>query len=842
MKHLLPLLALGILPVSAQSISTDDAHQLARQFFTTHAASGAHHALAKVEPVLAYTATTASTPDFYVFNRAEDIPGFVIVNADATSDTQILGYCESSTFDYETAPDNFKWWLEQYQTNGVAKAPAKAPGMRHDVDYLCKTKWNQDAPYWNQIPYSGDTRYVTGCAATSMAQVMKYFNYPDHGVGSHSYTTETLQHTYSVDFASTTYDWANMLDDYFHRYDTTQANAVATLMYHCGVAQDMDYNTEYSGGSGAFPGDNGKAMIDYFKYDKSMLFANHSFYTDEAWDEMLYNEIINGRPILYSGQSTDSGHSFVCDGYRSSDQTYHFNWGWGGYCDGYYALTGDGAIAPNGSGIGGSSTSDGYTDEQYVLVNIKPDEGGEYPIQAASFSHFIVGTDPAVTTTFTSMTIDRSCVNADIPVYFRLKSFNCGLSTINIKIGVLLRHTTTGTTYGEIGFDTPMELSPFQIKEYHSNRGYAHFNTATAPYNGTYEIIPACTTDNGESWHPMVIRAGDSYPTITITRGEDAQSVELPFTISAYEVEVGKTITIAPHSAFRGNVVYSSSASDIASVSETGVVTGLKEGHVTITASSTATPAFLATTQTFDIDVVSHIMHNVDVTLDKNSLMVGETANITLTKAYDGEVTYTVAPEGIVSVSADGLVTALAEGDATITVNVAGNYDFRPATLLLDVSVSNRPANTGTFEFADYPTVGDNNIVTDELKFKLPVINNASEGLNDCYVYYSIDFNDYYEPYAYGIGYRYLDAGDKSTIPLDLTDVILKYMTPDKTYTIYFYSDSYLSVPMNVPSLTFYYAPKEPTVGNVSRLIKDAETNQGIKPQLIKALVSKLLK
>lgn len=845
MKHLLPLLALGILPVSAQSISTDDAHQLARQFFTTHAASGAHHALAKVEPVLAYTATTASTPDFYVFNRAEDIPGFVIVNADATSDTQILGYCESSTFDYETAPDNFKWWLEQYQINGVAKTAAKAPGMRHDVDYLCKTKWNQDSPYWNSIPYYGETPYVTGCAATSMAQVMKYFNYPDQGVGSHSYTSETLGHTYSANFAGTTYDWANMLEDYSHGYNATQANAVATLMYHCGVAQDMNYNVASVGGSGAYPGDNAKAMIEYFKYDKSMLVANHSFYTDEAWEEMIYNEIINGRPILYSGKSTGGGHSFICDGYRSLDKTYHFNWGWGGYCDGYYALTGDNAIAPNGSGIGGSSTSDGYTSQQYVLFNIKPDEGGEYPIQAALYNHFIVGTNPAVTTTFTSKSIDRSSSNADIPVYFRLRSYNYGLSTIKIKSGVLLRHTTTETTYGQIGFDILLELAPSKTIEYsYDGLEYAHFNTSIAPYNGTYEIIPAYTTDNGVTWHPMAMLAGDSYPTITITGGEDAQPVELPFTISSSEVEVGKNITIAPHNDFHGNVVYTSSNPTVASVSAAGVITGVKEGHATITATSEETSAFLATTKTFDIDVVAHIMHNVDVTLDKHNLLVDETANISITKDYDGEVTYTVVPEGVVSISADGIVTALAEGDATITVNVAGNYDFRPAKRQFDITVSNVPPApiVPGFCMDNYPYVGENNIATSsDLTVHIPLYNNSESEIDPANFYVRM-FCDggyvtwtcgFYSPYASHSQYEY------KINPIEYG--YDQYFTPGKVYTYEFYLDANCTKPMNVPSLTYYYCPDNPTVTTVAHLIDGAKKGNGATPKLIKSLSSKIL-
>lgn len=850
MKHFLPLLAFCILPASAQSITSDDAYQVARQFFTSHAASGAQHAPAKVEPLLAYTATTDGTPDLYVFNRAADATGFVVISADDTT-MPVLGYSDSSSFDLTTAPANFLWWLEQYQRNGVARVSPKAGDARHDIAPFVTTEWGQNAPYNYGLPLltPNSKRFVTGCTATAMAQIMKYFEYPQTGKGSHSYQFATwntsqgpVTPTFEADFEATSYDWDNMLDSYKDGCTQMQADAVATLMYHAGVAEEAHYGQDMTSASDM---NSGKALIEHFRYSPSLLRGVRDFFTDEEWENTIYQELAAGRPVFYAGATThNEGHAFVCNGYEATYGRYYINWGWDGNCNGYFALTGQDVLNPAIHGTGGAASGLGYTESQSIIYNILDTEEGEYPIQAAAYNHFIVGTNPAVTTTFTSMTIDRSSDNADVPVYYRLTSYNYGFSTINIKSGVLLRHTTTGATYGEIGFDITMELIPGRLMEYsYSGAEYAHFNTSKAPYNGTYEIIPAYTTDNGLTWHPMAMRNGDCYPTITITGGEDAQAIELPFTISASEVEVGKTITIVPHTDFHGNVVYESSDPAVASVSPTGVVTGVSEGHATITATSEETLAFLPTTKTFDIDVVSHIMHSVVITLDKCNLMVGEMANITITKAYDGEVSYSVAPEGVVSVSDEGLVTALAEGDATITVSVEGTYDYRPITKVFDITVSNvppMPAQPG-FCMDAYPYVGEDNIATaNDMTLHISLYNNSENEVNPAKFYVRMSCDGGTITWtcgfkgAYPARYHY----DYTLDPAQYAS----YFTPGSVYTYEFYLDEACEIPMNVPSLVYYYCPDNPTVTTAAQLIDDAKNGNGATPKLIKSLTKKILK
>ena len=81
-----------------------------------------------------------------------------------------------------------------------------------------------------------------------MAQVMRYYSYPQQGRGTHSYFHPAFG-TLSVDYGNTTYDWANMVNDlsqnYYNRYSFS--HAIAKLIYHCGVGVDMDYNPNESG-------------------------------------------------------------------------------------------------------------------------------------------------------------------------------------------------------------------------------------------------------------------------------------------------------------------------------------------------------------------------------------------------------------------------------------------------------------------------------------------------------------------------------------------------------------------------------------------------------------------
>jgi len=242
---------------------------------------------------------------------------------------------------------------------------------------LGEIKWNQSAPFNNQCPiYKGVSRASAGCVATATAQVMKYYEHPQRGKGSHSYTSKTQKYELSANF-DTIYQWSNIRDTYKNNaYSRAEGAAVALLMSHVGIATDMNYASNGSASSTQTQL-AGYALKTYFGYDKSMHFESRDHYAGD-WEELIRTELRNKRPVIYSGYNPSSGHSFVCDGFNTKGY-FHFNWGWGGTSNGYFLLT---VLYPSGQGIGGSGK--GYAQGQEAIIGVKPDEGGK----EAEIPHF----------------------------------------------------------------------------------------------------------------------------------------------------------------------------------------------------------------------------------------------------------------------------------------------------------------------------------------------------------------------------------------------------------------------------------------------------------------------
>ena len=370
MKKLLFILSLLLsLPLSAQQIDVETASQKAQSVWTkgTH---GKRLAPAQARPTLAYTAKMGDEVQFYVFNNAAN--GFVIIGGDESA-VEILGQSDNGNFDVNNLPTNFKWYLSQLQGQIHAGIQAKtavkkrvAPENRHDVTEMVTSEWDQNYPYYNKVIEEFGTAYPTGCVATAMAQIMYYWKYPERGTGSNTYTPMGLEHEVSVDFSQSVYDWNNMIDQPFTSPSVVQ-NAISKLIFDCGVGVNMVYA---KGASAASQLQASKAFVKYFKYDKACQYLDRGYYSDEDWDDIMYNELAAGRPMLYGGVDyDDGGHAFVCDGYRASDNTYHFNWGWSGQCNGYFATTGSNAMKPTGIYQ--------FNLNQTAIIGIEPDKGSE---------------------------------------------------------------------------------------------------------------------------------------------------------------------------------------------------------------------------------------------------------------------------------------------------------------------------------------------------------------------------------------------------------------------------------------------------------------------------------
>jgi PKD repeat protein len=176
---------------------------------------------------------------------------------------------------------------------------------------------------------------VAGCVATAMGQIMKYWNYPPHGIGSSSYMDSPFGTLYA-DFDSTQYDWSQM------PLNVTRTNSsVATLMYDCGVGVQMAYS-DTSSGSYIITGDDPvcaqSAFVQYFGYSGASIQGLYrQNYSDNDWTTLLEDELNNKRPFLYAGSGNQGSHAWVCDGYDATGY-FHMNWGWAGYEDGYFSL------------------------------------------------------------------------------------------------------------------------------------------------------------------------------------------------------------------------------------------------------------------------------------------------------------------------------------------------------------------------------------------------------------------------------------------------------------------------------------------------------------------------
>ena len=342
-------------------VTVSTAQTVAQHFYksTTHSTTS---------PIatLNFTQTESDgTVDLYVFDISP-APGFVIVSA-TDQISPVLGYSTEVNYNGNISDIGITGWMAHTAASIHQAVVQNTPATQHISDLwtayqngsqipvqrsavvgpMLTTTWSQD-PYSNlQCPYDNTNHgtSVTGCIATAMAQIMKFWSYPAHGTGSYSYVDSLSYPGYrynigrlSADFGATTYKWsqmpANLTDD---------NAAVATLMYQCGMSIGMNYSARGSSGYLYYPGNASafNSFTAYFSYkSQTIQYVDKSNYTSASWQSMIENELNQGRPVLYSGQDTGNigGHAWVCDGYDANGML-HMNWGWGGADNGFFATT-----------------------------------------------------------------------------------------------------------------------------------------------------------------------------------------------------------------------------------------------------------------------------------------------------------------------------------------------------------------------------------------------------------------------------------------------------------------------------------------------------------------------
>lgn len=386
---------------------------------------------------------------YYIFNST-DGEGFVIVAANDVA-TPILGYSKEGSIDLDNLPIQLQDLLNAYSeeinsavdnhlqaTDSVRllwENFQNAPQSRTAVavvNALISTQWDQYPRYNNKCPSDASLSYfgghpTTGCVATAMAQIMKYWEYPKKGSGNKTYNSQRYG-SLSANFAITEYDWANMPLKLTSSTSATQNDAVATLMYHCGVAVEMEYNQKGDGSSGAYAIDYGyggasaeKALKTYFGYANSIIGKQSRLMTSTAWTNMLKTELDNQRPILYAGRNPNGGgHAFICDGYDSSDR-FHFNWGWGGSANGFYSLT---ALTPS---------SENFSDNQQAVIGIKPVDGSG---PAKNYDLYMNTNLTATGTTGSSSTTNLYNYGNTLSFTAKIENNGTGIFNGNFKVGV----------------------------------------------------------------------------------------------------------------------------------------------------------------------------------------------------------------------------------------------------------------------------------------------------------------------------------------------------------------------------------------------------------------------
>lgn len=344
--------AIVTLPIAAQRRSLDKAYGIAAAKLSVSAGS-LHAPLTPYARSKGYMSGTAAAADqpYYILQASQG-KGFVIVSGDERM-APVLAYSSDGTFPADSLPDNLQAWLQFYEQEYAeldAFPEASAPvgnsaifpatiDSTNMVEPFLRSEWGQYDPYNRLCPeYKTDERSATGCGATVMAQCMYYYRYPDSGHGSYSYTTRSHGFPLSWDFDAHPIQWDVMKDSYpTSGTSETEGQAIAELMYGCGVSVNMDYDKE----SGSQHNTLMTSLNKYYGYDSDMALLKRNRMNDADWHSVLQDELKCHRPLITAAWTKGgAGHFFVIHGYHVDDgiPAYYINWGWRGRYDGYFVM------------------------------------------------------------------------------------------------------------------------------------------------------------------------------------------------------------------------------------------------------------------------------------------------------------------------------------------------------------------------------------------------------------------------------------------------------------------------------------------------------------------------
>lgn len=537
MKKFSTLIFLFMLIVPLGLVAQTVSEMMARQRAVEVIRQTSSKAIQENDLLLAHTYKDGDVTCFYVFN-AKDF-GFVIIGGDEVAQ-KVLGYSASDVFCYDSVPANIRWWLEQYAhkisyaaNHQKSSDKSVQVSSRVSIPEMITTKWNQYAPYnerlprlsWLTAPYD---KLATGCVATAAAQVMRYWKYPQRGVGSNSYKlyycyrsvngrpnlwigdrnakADSKSVRFSSDFSRNTYRWDLMTDTYSESSTAQQKASVATLMSDVGIACNMLYGQVKYDGSGAHESALGRALINNFGYSRNINVRLHCNYNDSEWEQLIYSELAAKRPVIYGGYEQGIGHEFVISGYESSHNLFNINWGWGGSYDGCFTLSP--TVLP-------CSVND---IEQSFLQNVMPENGD---IQRCYLSTFGFGLTARNVKVGTKVGMTEL---AGVPNSGCVENNTC--SDISTDLGIRLRNKATGDNI-DILCERNRELKS----------GYMVDLSFTPTDEGTFVVIPIYKS--GGDWQEVRTIASLGYPELTVT----ADGVSDVLAMGEHGLVAGKSIT-----------------------------------------------------------------------------------------------------------------------------------------------------------------------------------------------------------------------------------------------------------------------------------------------------------
>ena len=707
MKKILLLLTVAIAAMSLSAAPVDQATAMrkAKSYLKNELYAGKLMAPAALNPVLLKAEignSKLNQPVYYIYNTSTT---FLVVAGDDRAE-EILMIGDEPLKDINNLSPGMKCVLGQYkeeitflQEHPTLKVnkPSQmvTPSLRAETyGPLLTAKWDQMAPYWSQCIFTYNNKSyqcLTGCPATSASMVLYYWKYPTTQVPAVASYTASLELSYynSVNFtypavSATTFDWANMKDTYVS-YNSTQSNAVATLMRYVGQLEKMMYGTEDAGGSGIYT-TNSQIIATMFKtlgYDSNTRLANKSSYTDATWGTLIQGEMAASRPVVYLGVDPQGGgHAFNVDGYRSSDGKYHVNFGWSGDGNSWYAMN--------------SFTYGGYTfsSSQQAIVGIQPPGGAvTQPTLAVNPTSLTFSGNVGETYTKT-FTVSGSDLTGNVSISSSNSMFTVSPATLTAAqaaagatITVTYKPTASGTQNGTITVSS------------------SGAESKTVTVSGTATAVPTITV-NPTSLSLSTTVGTPVTKTFTLTGTSLTSTVYLSCSGTGFSIDktnitrtaaaqgVTVTVTYSPTAAgtHTGSITLTSNGATTVTLPLTGTATGVPTITVDPTSLSFNATVGESVTKTFNVSGTD-LTGTVYLAVTGAGFTINKT-NITKSQATNGTtvtVTYTPTTGG----THTGTVTLTSAGAQNVTVALTGVASTTP-TIAANPTSLNFQTTVGT--------------------------------------------------------------------------------------------------------------------------------------------------